>query len=166
MVIILSEKKKDKRPVKCPHCEEKLPRGEAIRHTNGRYYHKECYEKATQESRHYKELINYICKLHKIEKPTGMMLMQIKRFKEEFGFTYKGMELTLRYFYEILGNKTQKGDGVGIIPHLYDEAKEQYIKQMKINESLENLERKSERVVYISTKKRDKAKNMIDIETL
>lgn len=152
--------------VKCPHCEEKLPRGEAVRHTNGRYYHKECYEEATKESKHYQELIEYICELYDIKKPTGMILMQIKRFKEEFDYTYKGMELTLRYFYEIMDNPIREGDGIGIIPYTYEEATEQYVQQMKINKSVDNLSKNKERIVYVSPSMKKQNNKLIDIESL
>lgn len=163
---IVTEEKKDKRPVKCPYCGEKLPRGEAIRHTSGRYYHKECYKKWRGETDHRKQLIGYICELHNIKKPTGMMLMQVKRFEEEFGYKHKGMELTLRYFYETLGNNVREGDGIGIIPYVYEEATEQYVKQMKINELAQDGFESETIDVYINQNKKNTRKKTIDIESL
>lgn len=156
------------RPVKCPYCDVKLPRGEAIQHTNKRYYHKECYEEWRGQADSRGLLIEYIMKLYGIKKPTGMMLMQIKRFHEEFDYTYKGMELTLRYFYEILGNNMRDGDGIGIIPYMYEEATQQYIQQLKINESIEGFEESEKMSVYISPnrERRGNRYKVIDIESL
>lgn len=163
------KKKQDNRKVKCPYCEEQLYRREAIRHTNGRYYHEECYEQNKGEADHYKELITYICEdLYKIKRPTGMMLMQIKRFREEFDYKYKGMELTLKYFYEVLGNKVREGDGLGIIPYVYEDATNHYIQSLKIEESANdpsNYESK-EIVVHIDTNKKKRKKGFIDIDSI
>lgn len=52
-----------------------------------------------------------------------MMLKQIKEYQEEYGYKLKGIELALRYFYETLDNKPREGDGIGIVPFVYDEAK-------------------------------------------
>lgn len=157
------------RQVKCPHCNTSLPRGEAVRHTNKRYYHKECYKVATKESRHYKELIEYICKIYNLEKPTGQIVKQIKMYKEdpELNYTYKGMELTLKYFYEILDNKPREGDGVGIIPRVYEKATEQYINKLEVTKSLQDLEEEKIIHVYINDIEKDKSKDkIIDIDNL
>lgn len=162
-------KKQDNRKVKCPHCEEQLYRREAIKHANGRYYHEECYEESRSESDHYKELVNYICDdLYNIKRPTGMMLMQIKRFREEFDYKYKGMELTLRYFYEILGNKVDKDTGLGIIPYIYEKAAEQYTQSLKIRESVENFNSSEvkENTVYIDTANKNRKSKAIDIDSI
>lgn len=160
--------KPDRRRVKCPYCEEWLERGNSIRHKNGRYFHPECFEKNRDESNHYKELISYVCELYGLDRPTGQILRQIKIYKEdpELNYTYKGMELTLRYFYEILGNKPREGDGVGIIPHQYHNATQQYIKQMKINDSIDNIKNSKKTVVYVSPKKQSRKKNLIDMDSL
>lgn len=166
-------KKKDTRPVKCPYCEDRLPRGEAIRHTNGRYYHKDCYEEATAESRHYKELIETICEIWGIDKPTMQMLMQIKRYKEdpnpETRCTYKGMELTLRYFYDLLGNNPRDGDGVGIIPWMYHEARDHHARIIEIQKDMEdfNTNKEEKKIVITRPQRRGTRRaTKIDIESL
>lgn len=162
--------KKDTRPVKCPHCENRLPRGEAIKHTNGRYYHEDCYEEATTESRHYKELIDTTCRIFNLKHPTGQILKQFSLYREDpkLRYTNKGMELTLKYYYDLLENKPRKGDGVGIIPIYYDQAKEQYIRQMKLNELANEFKdfEQEEIIVHVDTNKKNKRKGLIDIESI
>lgn len=45
----------------------------------------------------------------------------IQAYKKEYGFTYQGIYLTLKYFVEV-----EQGDisnGIGIVPHLYTKAR-------------------------------------------
>lgn len=156
------------RKVKCPYCEEKLPRGEAIRHTNKRYYHKECFDKATADSRHYQELIATICRIWGIDRPTMQMVRQLKLYREdpEMKCTNKGMQLTLEYYYDLLGNKPDRSHGVGIIPLYYDEAREQYIRELNIKKSIEQYSNGEEIVVYVNPNKKEPKKNFIDIDNI
>lgn len=163
-----NQEKVDNRKVKCPYCEEMLLRREAIRHTNGRYYHNNCYEEWRGQADDRAQLIDYVCKLYNIKAPTGMMLMQIKRFHDEFNYKYKGMELTLRYFYEVLDNKPRDGDGLGIIPYVYEDATEQYVQSLKIKESASDSSNyESEEItVYINPNKKNIKKGLIDIDSI
>lgn len=161
--------KKDTRPVKCPYCEDKLPRGEAIRHTNGRYYHEECYEEWRGQADDRTQLIDYICELYNVKAPTGMMLMQIKRFQDEFDYKYKGMELSLRYFHELLENPVREGDGLGIIPYIYDDAKDNYVTKLSVENSIEDFDFNTKtKTINISSpiSKHRKRTTKIDIESL
>lgn len=166
----VSEKKEltkdDLRQMKCPRCDDTVTKYKAIHHTNGRYYHESCFNEWRNRASDRDSLISYVMELYNIKRPTGMMLMQIKRFHEEFGYKYKGMELTLRYFYEILGNNVREGDGLGIIPYIYEEATEQFKRQISINESVEKNKNKEreKRIVYVEKEKKDK--NLIDIESI
>lgn len=158
-----------KRKVKCPHCDEWFPREDGIQHTNRRYYHKDCYKIATKDSREYKELIETICRIWGIDAPTMQMVRQLKLYRDdpEAPCTNKGMQLTLEYYYDLLGNKPDEEHGVGIIPLYYDKAKEQYIKQMEINKLAETFEENEPITVYISPqKRRGRRYEQIDIESL
>lgn len=161
--------KKDMRMVKCPYCEDRLPRGEAIQHTNKRYYHKKCYEEATKSSRHYKELIECICDIWGIDKPTMQMVMQIKRYKDEYNLTDKGMELTLRYFYELNDNNPREGDGIGIIPWKYDEARDYHASILKLKKDMQDYEfdKTIKNITIPQPRRQDKNRiERIDIESL
>jgi hypothetical protein len=157
------------RKVKCPYCEEYLHKEEAHPYKK-KYYHPQCFQEWEQQKQHRKELIEYICQIHKLEAPTGMMLKQIKEFQEEYGYKLKGMELALRYFYETLGNTVREGDGIGIIPYVYEEAKKHYIMKKRIEESVKeymDLDKQA-KVVEITSPKftYTKKSKMIDISSL
>lgn len=178
------------RLVKCPKCEIKLPKNEAILHKK-RYYHAECYDqllvkerKKTEEkklkqqgkvqnqhgsSSDYKSLVEYICKdLYGWNRPSGMILKQIKQFHEEYDYTYKGMELTLRYFFNILDNKVDKDKGIGIIPFVYEDATKQYAQKIKIARATmnEDLHKINKRIVKVSPKSMSREIKQIDIESI
>ncbi|WRN34798.1 hypothetical protein UM818_01800 [Staphylococcus aureus] len=57
-----------------------------------------------------KELIDFILELFDIEKPTGLILKQIKNLHEEYGYRYKAIALTLDYFliYKIIQQRMQE----------------------------------------------------------
>ncbi len=153
------------RQVKCPYCGQKFDQDEAV--TNGkRYYHKECFEEFNMQKEHRKALIEYICEIYDIEAPTGMMLKQIKDYiSEEYNYKYKGMELALRYFYETLDNRVTEGTGLGIIPFVYEDAKRDYVKRLKIAESANDF-KTEERIVYIDTNETKRKNKKIDISAI
>jgi hypothetical protein len=122
--------------VKCPYCNQYLNKEDAYEYKK-RYYHQSCFDTWQLESEHRKELLAYICEIYKLEAPTGMMLKQIKDFKDELHYKYKGMELALRYFYETLGNSVQSGTGIGIVPFVYEDAKRHYIMKLNVEKSVE-----------------------------
>lgn len=124
------------RLVKCPHCQTQVDKDEAVTRSK-RYYHQECLEALEMERQQRKELLDYICKLYKIDVPTGFILKQVKDFQEKYNYKLKGMELALRYFYETL-DKPVDSQGIGIIPFVYEDAKKHYIMKMKVEQSLIN----------------------------
>jgi hypothetical protein len=153
------------RMVKCPYCEQKLDKDEAHEYKK-KYYHVRCFNEWQQEKEHRQQLIDYICSTFRIDVPTGMILKQIKDFQTDYKYKLKGMELALRYFHETLGNQVQQGSGIGIIPFVYEDAKNHYIKQQKIAESLENLDKNEEITVYIDPNKNKRKSKKIDISAI
>ncbi|TWJ43133.1 hypothetical protein CHCC20441_3884 [Bacillus licheniformis] len=119
------------------------------------------------EAEHRKELIKYICELYKIDAPTGMMLKQIKEFQEEYKYKLKGIKLTLRYFHETLGNPVREGDGLGIVPFIYEEAKADYLQKKAIEESVEEAKKHKQKESIVIIKKQNRKNiKIVDISTL
>ena len=128
------------RKVKCPECDTLNDKEVAVYH-NGRHYCAVCYENKKKSSDDYKALIEYICEIYGIEAPTGWMLKQIKDFREQFGYTYKGIKSSLHYFYEIQeGNSVENSMGIGIVPFIYDEAKNYYIDKKVIKDNVKGCD--------------------------
>ena len=175
---------------KCPVCGNMNKQSIAIHHGSRRYC-KSCFDEMMkkkelkkqtqslkkqeqeQNAREYKELIAYVCELFDISQPTGMILSQIKNYRETYQYRYGGMTLTLKYHYEVLGNPL-KAEGVGIIPYAYDKAKEFYTTQRNIAIDFENFKEPfiTHRVVYLTKQKespsryhgRRRVTNMTELE--
>ena len=150
------------RLVKCQYCEEKVDKDTAYVYKK-KNYHEKCFKQWEQEKADREKLYEYITKIYRIEMPTPFMMKQIKDYYEA-GYKYKGMELSLNYFYDTLGNRPQDGQGLGIIPYVYEDAKNHYIKQRKIADSV-NTKTHEELTVEIDTNTKRK-KNLIDIDSI
>lgn len=159
----------NKQKAKCKYCDGEIPKGEGVKH-GSRYFHEKCYEEWKEQADDRTQLIEYIMDLHNIDRPSGMMLKQIKEFQEEpYNYKLKGMLLALKYFHEIQGKPVLDSSGIGIVAYVYEQAKQYYIMKMGIKQSLKEFEGKQEsRVVYIErpkniTKRKDTG---IDINSL
>ena len=132
------------RPVKCPYCNQYFRRSqEEFVHFRQRFWHKNCYNLQTgernKEEQDRKELITYIEKLFN-KKVDARILRQIKNFIEDYDYKYKGIQLTLEYFFELKGNSLAKSQGgIGIVPFVYEEAKNYHIMKNQVSESLDSL---------------------------
>lgn len=145
--------------VKCLECNERFDRDkiESVK-VGGRYLHKECeksfLEKKKKEEEKQKkvakkkktenderiELMEYVMKLQGVDKPHGMLLKQMKEYRE-MGYTYRGMLSTLKYFHETLNNPVV-GDGIGIVPFVYEQAIEYWTKRVRNERDYLNMKEK------------------------
>ena len=113
--------------VKCPICGEQFYREDTpFTHIKNRYYHQSCYEateaKKTEEEKERELLIEYIKKLFNIQVLNAKINKQIKDLLEK-NYSYKGIRMTLMYWFEIKGNSIEKANGgIGIIPYVYEQA--------------------------------------------
>lgn len=98
-----------------------------------KWYHNDCLAKRETRIADMYELYEYLVEIFHLQDkiPTPLMMKQIKTFKEEYNYTYKGMYLTLKYFHETLGNPVDSR-GIGIIPYVYEDAKQHRIEINKI----------------------------------
>ena len=111
------------RTVKCYFCGLAIESDKAKR-AEGKAFHDECYPEYLDR----RELFQYCCKLWGLKAPGPLISRQAKEFRLK-GYTYKGMMLSLKYFYEVKQNDRTKYKGsetIGIIPYVYEDAKEYY----------------------------------------
>ena len=133
--------------VKCPLCDTMNLKENTTKIKN-RYYCKDsCAEEQLaiqkvkdKDNEEWSELFEYICEIYEIDTLTGMMFSQIKKFKDEYGYTNKGIYLTLKYYYEIEDNEIKEGTGLGIIIYYYEKAKKHYIEKMKVANNEKEME--------------------------
>jgi hypothetical protein len=110
--------------VTCGGCGLKFDRvaenGEFIK---SKWYHQGCAAIKNEKI----VLDNYICKLFNLKTPGPMNNILIKKYRDELGYNYDGMQKALKYFYEIKGHtKSKSEERVGIIPYVYQEAQDYY----------------------------------------
>ena len=125
----------------CQYCKEKFDRDKEpfVEVKNRRYAHKDCYDKyqanLSKEEKDLLALEDYIKKTFP-NIVTPKVKAQISKFNKEYGYTYSGMMKTLIYFYEIKKNDITKANGgIGIIPYIYNEAKEYYMAMDQVQKS-------------------------------
>lgn len=107
---------------KCYSCGLEVEKEEAekVRNYN---FHPLC----AKEYREKLELQDYICDIFNYKKPGPRIQSQIKTFVRDKGYTYRGIKKSLQYHYEVRnGDKTKSNGGIGIVPYIYEEAKNYY----------------------------------------
>lgn len=156
----------------CPDCGIDIVDKKQSKKISNRWVCFNCLEKREQIKTERQELYDLVAKLFFLKYPTGMMMKQIKDFKEDLEYTYKGMTLSLEYWTETLGNTMQNARGVGIIPFIYEDAKQFYIQKLELKKAVDQMDGafSSDKEVVISkqslsTKKQKKYK-MINMDDL
>lgn len=96
----------------------------------------------------YKDLMDYVFLIHNNFMPKQAP-PQIKKLKDE-GMTYKGIELALRYWVEILENGWDDDSSINIVRYCYDNAKSHWIRKHEISELAKNIT--EDRTIKVSIK--------------
>lgn len=110
---------------------------------SNRYAHKTCYtqflEKQKQEEADRNALYEYIDKLFQGKYNIAGVNSYIKKYREEYNFTYSGIHKALVYFYEVKGGSLEKSNGnIGIVPYVYKDAFNYYYSIWEANQKNEN----------------------------
>lgn len=118
--------------VKCYFCKSdtnKVEKTEAVV-IDGKNFHAQCAKKYKEK----KELYETICRIFKLKAPGPRNNAYISKFSSQ-GMTYKGMNNSLIYFYDIKKNNINKSNGgIGIIPWVYEEAQKYFYYKEKNEE--------------------------------
>jgi hypothetical protein len=96
-------------------------------------------QKASKKCDDLIELKSYINQLYNGNVNWGLVMRQIKSFKEEYGYTYKQQLWVLKYAYEIK-DMCFEAQGIGIIPWLFKEARQFYSQLSSVRKSLDNID--------------------------
>lgn len=135
--------------VTCTICKKRFDRDKypAILISTRRYAHASCAgalsEEQAQEEKDREALEQYIIQLFKLEHMDGRITLQIKKFMQDYNYTYSGILRTLKYFYEVKQNDLSKSNnGIGIVPWVYQEAYNYYynqwlLKQKNVDKNIE-----------------------------
>lgn len=118
--------RKNNRLVKCyGTCGKKYPKS-IMKKFSKKNYCPDCYEEKIKEEQDRQYLYNVIKETFNISFPTGLMLGQIKEFKEKRNYTYKNIAFTIDYITRIKKQKMDMKYGLALVPYYYDEMLEYY----------------------------------------
>ena len=117
---------------KCLYCGEQFDVNSEpfFKPRSNRYAHLSCYEKhqanMTQEQKDEELLYQYIKEIYGKDYNYMMIRKQIETYQKQ-GYTFNGIRLSLKFFYEVKNNSTKDSNGgIGIVPYVYEEAKKYY----------------------------------------
>ena len=161
--------KKGKSP-KCKQCLEWVDKSlDDFTFKSGRYFHNSCMAQIESDTEHYKSLVDYVIALYQVSAPTGWMFKQIKEYKDKRGYTYIGMEYTLRFMYEVenVHLLEAKDSGLGLIPFYYEKAKYYYANMAEIKASLRDVKiDNTPEICYVDRPSKKRRNKKINIEDL
>ena len=112
--------------VTCAHCKKPLSKKDAdcVHIGNNKYVHKACQElEEAREKTDKEKLEDYLKTLFGISYIDPGLKAQIKKYVEEYNYSYSGIQKALYYFYEIKGGDIQKANNrISIVPYIYKDA--------------------------------------------
>ncbi|AJO60848.1 Bacteriophage related protein (plasmid) [Bacillus subtilis] len=157
------------RLVKCyGTCEQKHPQS-IMQKFKSKNYCPACYKKKVKEVEDRENLYNKCKEVFGISFPTGLMLRQIKQFKEERGYTYKNIGFALDYIVRIKKIQLELKYGLALIPHYYDEMIDYYkdLKRRRENMVVKKIETQKVQIKPPSlSQNRYRDKKLINMEDL
>ena len=85
------------------------------------------------------ELKSYISQLYNGEVNWPLIMKQLRQMREEYGYKNSGILYTLKYAHDIK-EIDFNGSGIGLVPYLYNEAKNFYNQLSQVKKSVDNLQ--------------------------
>lgn len=109
------------RIVKCyGTCGQKLPKEQMLDYKGHNHCH-DCYNAKVKDVEDREELYKFLSSYFKLNYPSGIMLRQIKQYKDERGYSYKNMRFAVDYMIRIKKIDLNVKYGIALVPHYYDE---------------------------------------------
>lgn len=106
-------------------CEKKYLKEELTKY-KGKNYCQACLKEKRRNDEDYEFLLMKIRTSYNIPYPSGMMLRQIKTFKENRGYSYYNQGLAIEYIKNVLRKKMETKYGLGLVPYVIDDAVKYY----------------------------------------
>ena len=159
---------------KCAICGKEFDRNaiQAVRHGARRYSHWTCEPNGElvpmeKKDEDLQKLLEYIDILFKGQQNQAKINQSIKKFHNEFGYSYSGIQKALYYFYEIKHNSIDKANGgISIVPFVYKDAYNYYYDLFMAQQRNENKKPFIERVreIIIKPPKVEKPIKLFDLD--
>jgi uncharacterized Zn finger protein (UPF0148 family) len=125
----------------CKGCGKKLQPDEKKTH-GGKTYCFTCFEKISADAEAYKNLIEKVHNLAESTEQTfnSIVYKQVKKYHDEFNFTYGGISYTLWYIENVLGKQLDlEKYGIALVQYEYNNAQKWYNIQMQRRASANNI---------------------------
>lgn len=117
------------------------------------YFHEGCFIKFKNETLDpLTTLNNYLMSLCGWESVPPGIQKQIQQIVQKENISYDNIRGTLTYWYTIKGEKLNKDNPVGIVPYVYDQAKNFYRKRRELREKNQQLMKEKEKINYLTIK--------------
>lgn len=117
-----------------------------------------------------KELQKIIIEVLKIPKVTTQINRQINKFVVELGLNYEEIAQALTFYFEIQKNKFDDKYGIGIVPHVVDQAKRYYTTEInnkkKQLKSVIEASKQPDIILRVDEIKRKKKRPKINLDDL
>ncbi len=113
----------------CKLCGKRRDKDNMQRYNNHYFCDEACIAAFKKQSADRIALTDYIQYLYGTF-PTKVT-KQMEEYKKQ-GMTYKGQELSLRYWYDTLEHEFNAEQGIGIIPYIYDDAKRFFLDKQRV----------------------------------
>lgn len=113
----------------CKYCNVKCDKDDMVKHNRQYFCSDTCLLAYKKQVADRKDLTDYITRLY--GKFPIKVVKQMEDFKKQ-GMTYKGQELSLRYWYETLEKEFDDDQGIGIIPYIYEDAKQFFLDKQRV----------------------------------
>lgn len=152
---------------KCKGCNKELDISERKILSN-KTYCIECYDSKIREKENYDNLISWICNYFNNDRPNGLILKQIKEYKDTFQYTYGGIAYCLWYITSIKGVKLDIKYGIALVKFEYENSKNYFLQQQSISESVKNIEPpvKVTKIIKVKANRKSNDKFLLNIDDL
>lgn len=138
---------------RCPKCQQVIIGSGHL--FNGKLYCDQCYLKIVEEAEKMeaakRDLFDYIKEIFMIDSVPDSWIGTIDQLLAS-GKTISGIKMTLKYYYEILGNTPNEIYGLSIVKKYYEETRQYALKQQEIMQKNMQHEEKQE-VVTVRIKR-------------
>ena len=127
----------------CKFCGKRKEKDNMLKDKSNYFCNESCLVAYKKQVADRLALTNYIQSLYGYF-PTRVT-KQMEDFKKQ-GMTYKGQELSLRYWYETLEKEFDTEQGVGIIPYIYEDAKQFFLDKQRVARCARDM--REDKIVY------------------
>jgi len=154
--------------VTCGGCGLKFNRSqEDAEFIKGKWYHFQCAKTKNAKI----ELDAYVCKIFSLKAPGPVNNALLKKYRENYGYTYDGMMKALKFFYEVRKHSSEQAEEkVGIIPYVYQDAQDYYDsiekRQNKITSSAIKINPNEIKISFIKPETKEVESNIDELNSL